>query len=87
VATFVAFVTVGLVPLAPFLVHALGDVGGDNAFAWSAALTAAAFFAVGVGKGLVVARTWWRSGLETFVVGGTAASLAYAVGAALGGIA
>ena len=46
----------------------------------------AAFFAVGVGKGLVVAQAWWRSGMETVVVGGTAAALAYAVGVGLGGI-
>jgi VIT1/CCC1 family predicted Fe2+/Mn2+ transporter len=84
-ATFVAFVTVGFVPLAPFVVDALaGAVGAP--FVWSAALTAAAFFGVGVGKGLVVAQTWWRSAMETVVVGGTAAALAYAVGVALGGI-
>jgi VIT1/CCC1 family predicted Fe2+/Mn2+ transporter len=86
-ATFLAFVTVGFIPLAPFLVDALLDVGGASPFAWSAAMTAAAFFTVGVGKAIVVAQSWWRSGLETVVVGGTAASLAYAVGAALGGVA
>jgi VIT1/CCC1 family predicted Fe2+/Mn2+ transporter len=84
-ATFVAFVTIGFVPLGPFVADALaGAVGAP--FAWSAGLTAAAFFGVGVGKGLVVAQTWWRSGMETVVVGGTAAALAYAVGAGLGGI-
>jgi VIT1/CCC1 family predicted Fe2+/Mn2+ transporter len=84
-ATFVAFVTVGFVPLAPFVVDALaGTVGAP--FAWSAALTAAAFIGVGVGKGLVVAQTWWRSAIETAAVGGTAAALAYAAGIALGGI-
>jgi VIT1/CCC1 family predicted Fe2+/Mn2+ transporter len=83
--TFVAFVTVGFVPLGPFVADAVG--GAVTApFAWSAGLTAAAFFAVGVGKGLVVAQPWWRSGAETVAVGGTAAGLAYAVGIALGGI-
>jgi VIT1/CCC1 family predicted Fe2+/Mn2+ transporter len=84
-ATFVAFVAVGFVPLGPFVVDALaGAVGAP--FAWSAALTGTAFFGVGVGKGVVVAQTWWRSGMETVVVGGTAAALAYAVGTGLGGI-
>jgi vacuolar iron transporter family protein len=84
-ATFVSFVTVGFVPLGPFVVDVLaGGVGAP--FAWSAGLTASAFFGVGVGKGLVVAQTWWRSGMETVVVGGAAAALAYAVGVALGGI-
>lgn len=83
-ATFVAFVTVGFVPLSPFVVDAL--VGGGAPFLWSAGLTVAAFFAVGAGKGLVVAQAWWRSGIETVVVGGTAAALAYAVGVGLGGI-
>ena len=80
----VAFVTVGFVPLGPFVVDAL--VGGGAPFAWSAGLTVAAFFAVGAGKGLVVAQAWWRSGMEMVVVGGTAAALAYAVGVVLGGI-
>jgi VIT1/CCC1 family predicted Fe2+/Mn2+ transporter len=83
--TFVAFVTIGFIPLGPFVVDAL--VGGGAPFAWSAGLTVAAFFAVGAGKGLVVAQAWWRSGMEMVVVGGTAAALAYAVGVGLGGIA
>lgn len=46
----------------------------------------AAFFGVGVGKALVVARIWWRSGFETVAVGGTEAALAYAAGVGLGGV-
>jgi VIT1/CCC1 family predicted Fe2+/Mn2+ transporter len=85
-ATFVAFVTVGGIPLGPFLVDALLDTGGAL-FAWSAALAAVAFFGVGTGKALVVSGNWWRSGLETVLIGGAAAALAYVVGAGLGGLA
>lgn len=86
-ATFVAFVAVGSVPLVPFVLDALADAGVASPFAWSAALTAVAFFAVGVGKAMVVAQSRWRSGLETVLVGGSAAALAYAVGLGLGGLA
>lgn len=86
-ATFVAFVTVGFVPLAPFVIDALPQASLAAPFAWSAVMTVVAFFAVGVGKAMVVAHSWWRSGIETVVVGGTAAALAFAVGVALGGIA
>jgi VIT1/CCC1 family predicted Fe2+/Mn2+ transporter len=86
VATFLAFVAVGSVPLAPFVLDALLDAGVSSPFAWSAALTAVAFFAVGVGKAMVVAQSRWRSGVETVLVGGAAAALAYVVGLGLGGI-
>jgi VIT1/CCC1 family predicted Fe2+/Mn2+ transporter len=86
-ATFVAFVTVGFVPLAPFVIDTLAGASVTSAFGWSTALTGAAFFVVGVAKGAVVGQTWWRSGLETLMVGGAAAALAYAVGVGLGGLA
>jgi VIT1/CCC1 family predicted Fe2+/Mn2+ transporter len=86
-ATFVAFVTVGFVPLVPFVIDALPQVTVTSAFGWSTAMTGIAFLAVGVGKGIVVAQSWWRSGLETLLVGGAAAMLAYAVGTGLGGFA
>lgn len=85
-ATFAAFLVVGLLPLLPFLVNAIdGDVVPDP-FAWSAAMTAMAFFAVGSAKARVVGQQWWRAGLETLAVGGAAAAVAYGVGAALAGV-
>ncbi|MBJ7522183.1 MAG: VIT1/CCC1 transporter family protein [Solirubrobacteraceae bacterium] len=82
-ATFAAFITVGLLPLLPFLLDAVdGDLVPDP-FAWSAALTAGAFFAVGSAKARVVGMRWWRSGLETLLVGGAAAAVAYLVGVLL----
>jgi VIT1/CCC1 family predicted Fe2+/Mn2+ transporter len=85
-ATFGAFLLVGSLPLAVFIYDLLpfGDVA--DPFAWSAALTAVAFFAVGTAKARVVGRRWWRSGIETLLIGGAAASLAFAAGVALEGV-
>lgn len=76
--TFGAFIVVGMVPLMPFLVPGLGP---GTAFAASCALTGVAFFAIGSVKGYWLDTPRWRGGLETLVVGGIAAVLAYAVGA------
>ncbi|MCK6458590.1 MAG: VIT1/CCC1 transporter family protein [Planctomycetes bacterium] len=79
VTTFVAFLVAGLVPLLPlFFAHA---------FAASAAATAATFFAIGVVKGRMLRTGWLRGGLETLLIGGGAATLAYAVGHAARGLA
>jgi vacuolar iron transporter family protein len=86
-ATFVAFVVLGFLPLAVFVFDALvpGDI--EAPFAWSAGLTAVAFFTVGTLKARFVDRSPWRSGLETLAIGGCAAALAFAVGTLLQGVA
>jgi VIT1/CCC1 family predicted Fe2+/Mn2+ transporter len=81
--TFVAFLTVGFLPLAAFVYDLVVPGGLEGAFVWSAVLTGVAFFAVGSLKSRFVEQLWWRSGLETLAVGGVAAVLAYAVGALL----
>jgi VIT1/CCC1 family predicted Fe2+/Mn2+ transporter len=86
-ATFLAFVVVGSVPLAPFVAGALPGVAVGGPFGWSAVTTGLAFLAVGVAKAGVVGQSRWRSGLEVLLVGGLAAGLAYAVGVGLGGLA
>lgn len=77
-ATFVAFFVVGVVPLIPFLLPALAS---SQMFMMSAIVTALAFFGIGMGKGFVLGRSIVRSGMETLLVGGIAAVLAYVVGA------
>jgi vacuolar iron transporter family protein len=76
-ATFFSFVIVGLIPLATFL---LPNLDPAHRFVASAIVTAAAFFAVGAIKGVVLERRLVRSGLETFLTGGGAAVLAYLAG-------
>jgi VIT1/CCC1 family predicted Fe2+/Mn2+ transporter len=85
-ATLVAFVALGFLPLAVFVVDALapGDIAAP--FTWSAVMTAVAFFAVGTMKARYVDQGPWRSALETTVVGGSAAMLAFAVGVLLQGV-
>jgi vacuolar iron transporter family protein len=76
-ATFVAFLFVGLIPLLPFLLPGLAS---SQRFMASAVITAVAFAFIGVVKAFVVKHSVLRSGLETLLVGGIAASLAYLVG-------
>jgi vacuolar iron transporter family protein len=80
-ATFAAFVLAGSVPLLPFVLPIPWTAG--TAFAVSAAATGVTFVLVGVAKGYVVQRSPFWSGLETLLVGGGAAALAYGVGFAL----
>jgi VIT1/CCC1 family predicted Fe2+/Mn2+ transporter len=86
-ATLVAFLAVGFLPLVVFAYDLIVPGEVEHAFTWSAVLTAIAFAAVGGMKSRFVDQSWWRSALETVAVGGLAAALAYAVGALLQGVA
>ena len=81
--TFVAFVTVGFLPLSVFVYDLVAPGEVEDAFTWSAVMTAVAFAAVGGMKSRFVDQSWWRSALETVLLGGMAAALAYATGAVL----
>lgn len=85
-ATFGAFVVVGSVPLLPFVVQYFLPNAIHNPFLWSALFTAAAFFGVGAAKSRFVEEKWYWAGLETLLVGGSAAVLAYLIGMLLGGL-
>jgi len=78
VSTFTAFLICGLIPLLPYL------FGTTNSLFVSVALTGIVFFAIGSIKSRWSTSSWWYSGLITLLVGGIAASLAYAVGTVLG---
>jgi len=80
-ATFAAFIVAGWAPLFPYVLRV------EPLFPVSIAVTAAAFFAVGASRSLVTNRSWLANGVEMFVVGMAAATVAYAVGNLLAGVA
>ena len=76
VATFLAFVAAGMLPLLPYVVPELPI----DRFSLSVLVTLAAMFAVGASRGLIANVRWWRAGLEMFALGALVAALAYASG-------
>lgn len=86
-STFAAFVIVGFLPLLAFLVKSVFPQAEVDPFLVSIVITQTAFFVVGALKSQFVGQRWFLSGLETLVMGGAAASLAYLVGTLLRGLA
>ena len=78
--TFIAFVIVGAVPLSVFITDSLGLVEIPSLYLISTVMTGVAFFAVGAFKARFVDEKWYAAGVETLLVGGLAAGLAYIVG-------
>lgn len=86
-ATFIAFLVVGAIPLISYLVNLAFPGAIPDAFLVSIVLTAAAFILVGALKAAVVGQGVVRGSIETVVLGGIAAGLAFVVGRLLEGIA
>ncbi|NNE86571.1 MAG: hypothetical protein HKN27_00720 [Silicimonas sp.] len=73
-ATFVAFLIAGSVPLLPFVFQM------ENAFVVSVVATLVTFFLIGTAKSIWSLAKWWWSGAETLLIGALAAGIAYFVG-------
>jgi len=85
-ATFTAFLLVGFIPVFPFIWNYLSRSPFPDPFFWSSVSTGFAFFSIGAIKSRFVSKPWYTSGLETFLLGGAAAALAYVVGGLLKGL-
>ena len=76
-ATLVAFMLIGAIPLLPLLIT---NTNSTQTFVASIIITGIVFFMIGMIKGQVIRMSRIKSGLETLLMGGGAATLAYLVG-------
>lgn len=72
--TFIAFITVGAVPLTPYLAS---SANMNQQFIISAFLAGTMFFLIGMLKSMALKKPGFLSGVRTLLTGGTAAVLAY----------
>lgn len=79
-STFIAFLIIGFLPILSFVLKLFLPNSTFDPFIWSSGITGLTFFLVGALKSRFVGKNWFSSGLETFVVGGAAAALAYFIG-------
>jgi len=84
--TFVSFVSIGTIPLVPYFLSFFSDVVRQNVYLLSVVMTFTAFFLIGSAKVYVTRKNWFKSGLETLLVGGAAAIIAYFIGYLLRGL-
>ena len=78
--TFLAFILCGSIPLLPFV------LGLPATIEASTLMTGLTFFSIGSFRSRWSPMPWWRSGLETFAIGISAAIIAYLVGVLLGSV-
>ncbi len=79
-ATFTAFLTIGLVPLLGYVLQRFLPIDEKYLFAGTSVSTLLALFLVGTVKSRFSDKSWIVTGFETVIVGGFAASIAYFVG-------
>lgn len=83
-ATFSSFLLAGMVPLVPLFFS--GQLSETHVFRISAVATAITFACIGMFKGRVSEQPVLRSTVETVLIGGSAAILAYFAGVVLRGL-
>ncbi|TWT72689.1 VIT family protein [Posidoniimonas polymericola] len=76
--TFIAFVTAGMAPIVPLVFSR--SLGPDVTFGLSVGVTLLTFAGIGAVRGRVTQMSQLRGAVETMLIGGSAAALAYAVG-------
>lgn len=80
IATFTSFLIIGFIPLIVYVFRPLLPLDPEQTFIATAVATLAALFIVGAIKSRFTDRHWTVSGMETALIGGIAATIAYVVG-------
>ncbi|MBX4212569.1 VIT1/CCC1 transporter family protein [Candidatus Pacearchaeota archaeon] len=86
-ATFISFILIGFIPLISFVTAFLIPSIRQYEFCLSIILTGMALLIVGAVKGKILRRNSFYSSLETLIIGGFAAAVAFLVGYLLQGLA
>jgi VIT1/CCC1 family predicted Fe2+/Mn2+ transporter len=86
IATFVAFLLIGFIPLAAYTLQSFVGWEPSKTFLSSIVATLIGLFIVGTVKTRFSDRHWFLAGIETAAIGGIAALIAYGVGDILGGL-
>lgn len=81
--TFFSFVVFGFIPVLAYIVGVKIDFIQNNVFAFDCVLTGITLFVLGSIKAKITELSWIKSGIETLLVGGVAAGIAYGVGIVL----
>jgi VIT1/CCC1 family predicted Fe2+/Mn2+ transporter len=76
VATLVAFVIAGAVPLVPYVL----PFRQSQRLALSTGMTFVGLFVLGVTRAIITRDRWWRTGCETLLLGAAVAIAAYCAG-------
>jgi vacuolar iron transporter family protein len=85
--TFVSFLLIGAIPLMPYFLSFISETIKEVVYPLSVFMTFIAFFLIGSAKVYVTKKNWLLSGLETLLIGGAAAIIAYGIGFLLRGLA
>jgi vacuolar iron transporter family protein len=86
-ATFIAFVLVGFIPLISFVIAPIIPAVDSNKFLYSTILTGLAFLIVGSIRGKITEKSKTKAALETLIIGSIAALIAFLIGYILRGLA
>lgn len=79
-ATFIAFIIFGIVPLLLFVIGYIFEINIPRAFLWACVLSGISMFTLGSMKSKITGKNWLRAGVEMLLIGGLAASAAYFIG-------
>lgn len=79
-ATFLAFVLIGFIPLISFVLSPFFQLINNYKFIISIFLTIIAFLAIGAFKGGIVGKNKFKAAFETLIIGSIAAIISFFVG-------